>query len=99
MKNDGTRTIINGRVAEHPYYYYRGGLLHCKYTVDDCVELTKEESARLKVAMTSSVDKQEVLAKEYNLQTKFVGKTVYDGIIKVDEMAEAKRKSYEKMAR
>lgn len=99
MKNDGNRTIINGRVAENPYYYLRSGLLHCKYTVDDCVELTKEESARLKVAITSSVNKQEVLAKEYNLQTKFVGKTVYDGVTKVDEMAEAKRKHYEKMAR
>lgn len=99
MQNDGTRTIINGRVAENPYYYLRGGLLHCKYTVDDCVELSKEEDAKLKVALTSGYAmKQDILAKEYNLQTKFVGKTVYDGVLKVDERAEAKREYYEKMA-
>lgn len=100
MQNDGTRTIINGHVAENPYYYLRSGLLHCKYTVDDCVELSNEESIKLKVALSSGYAmKQDILAKEFNLQTKFVGKTVYDGVIKVDERANAKREKYEKMAR
>lgn len=95
MRNDGTRIIINGRVAENAYYYLRGGLLHCKYTVDDCVELSSEEESKLKVALTSGYAmKQDILAKEYNLQTKFVHKPVYDGILKVDEKANAKRAKY-----
>lgn len=76
------RTVINGETAIKPYYYLRNGLLHIRYTVDRCVELSKEESTKVKVDLTACPsDKQDVLAKAWSFYTNCVGKTIInDGI-------------------
>lgn len=80
------RTVIDSRVALKPYYYLRNGLLHARYTVDDCVELSNSEVARLKEELSKDIPhKQDILAKEYNLQTVMLRKPVYDGILKLEE--------------
>ena len=81
------RTYVNGETAMKPYYYFRNGLLHIRYNVDRCIELTPSESAKLKVELTSSSnDKQEVLAKAWNFFTTCVEKPVIqDGIAEVEK--------------
>lgn len=89
------RSIINGEVAIKPYYYMRNGLLHTRYTVDRCVELSKDEESRIKEEITACPqNKQIILAKYWNLLTVMVKKTIiFDGIRKGDErIAELKRK-------
>ena len=79
------RTIICNETAIKPYAYLRNDLLHVRYTVDRCIELTPTEVAKLKVDMTCG-DKQEVLLKAWDLQEKFVKKPVImDGIVEVDK--------------
>ena len=73
-------------IAMKPYYYYRNGFLHIRYTVDRCVELSESEKARLKVAMSTSFDKQEVLSKEWEFQTKCLEKEIIrDGIAEMEK--------------
>lgn len=81
------RTYVNGETAMKPYYYFRNGLLHIRYNVDRCIELTPSESAKLKVELTSSSnDKQEVLAKAWNFFTTCVEKPIIqDGIAEVEK--------------
>ena len=81
------RSIINGDVAIKPYYYMRNGLLHTRYTVDRCIELSKDEEYRIKEEITSTPqNKQSILAKYWNLLTVMVKKTIiFDGIKKGDE--------------
>lgn len=92
-KNEQERVVINGRVAIKPYYYYRDGLLHCRYTIDDCVIVTEAEANRLKSELDKDcVHKQAILAKAWNLQTAFVEKTIYDGVIAIDEKMKGNNK-------
>lgn len=80
------RTYINGETAIKPYYYVRNGLLHVRYTVDRCLELSENEERRLHAQMTDNPsDKQGVLAREWQFQSGMVGKAViYDGIAETD---------------
>jgi hypothetical protein len=79
------RTHIHGETAIKPYYYYRCGVLHVRYTVDRAIELTPSESAKLKVDMTTG-DKQEVLAKAWNFFELTAEKSVIeDGIALIDK--------------
>lgn len=81
------RTHINGETAIKPYYYFRNGLLHVRYNVDRCIELTSTEIAKLKVDLTSSGrDKQEVLADAWNFFTTCVEKPIImDGIAELEK--------------
>ena len=74
-------------IAMKPYYYFRNRMIHIRYGVDRCIELSPAESARLKVELTTSGrDKQEILADAWNLFTGFVGKTVIrDGITEIEK--------------
>ena len=73
-------------VAIKPYWYYRNGYIHIRYTVDRCVELSESEKARLKVAMSTSFDKQEVLSKEWDFQTRCIDKEIIrDGIVETEK--------------
>lgn len=87
------RTHINGETAIKPYYYFRCGVLHARYTVDRAIELTPTESAKLKVDLTSG-DKQEVLGKAWNMFEKTVERTIIqDGIAYVDERLKGVKKN------
>lgn len=81
------RTYINGETAIKPYYYYRNGLLHVRYSVDRCVELSESEKAKLKMELTAnSTDKQNILAKYWNFFTTCVGKEVIlDGVAEMEK--------------
>lgn len=79
------RTYVNGELAIKPYYYYRNGLLHIRYSVDRCVELSEAEKAKLKEDMTKSHDKQSILADAWNFFTTCVKKPVImDGIGEIE---------------
>lgn len=81
------RTYINGEIAMKPYYYLRNGLLHVRYTVDRCVELSPAEETKIKVDLTSNpADKQSVLEKAWNFLTTCVEKDViHDGIAELEK--------------
>lgn len=80
------RTYVNGETAIKPYYFYRNGLLHIRYVVDRCVELSPEEANKLKVDLTVSTDKQEVLAEAWNFFTTCVEKPIIqDGCKEVEK--------------
>lgn len=89
------RTYINGETAIKPYYYFRNGVLHVRYTVDRCVKLSSAESAKLKVDMTAlPQDKQSVLAKAWNFYTVFVKKDIiHDGIAELERQIKEFRKN------
>lgn len=73
-------------IAMKPYYYYRNGLLHIRYSVDRCIELTEAEQVKLKLELTASYDKQTILSKAWNFFTTCVGKDVIrDGIVEMEK--------------
>ena len=74
--------IINGDIAVKPYYYLRNGLLHVRHTVDRAVDLSKDEEMRIKEELTEDpAQKQQILGREWNLQTVMNEKPVImDGI-------------------
>ena len=76
------RCIINGDIAVKPYYYLRNGLLHVRHTVDRAVNLSKDEETRVKEELTEAPSqKQQILGREWNLQTVMNEKPVImDGI-------------------
>ena len=76
------RCIINGDIAIKPYYYLRNGLLHVRHTVDRAVGLSKDEEMRIKEELNKDpVQKQQILGREWNLQTVMNEKPVImDGI-------------------
>lgn len=87
------RTHINGETAIKPYYYFRCGVLHVRYTVDRAIELTPAESAKLKVDMTTG-DKQEILGKTWNMLEKTIERPIIqDGIAYVDEKLKGAEKN------
>ena len=64
------RCIINGDIAIKPYYYLRNGLLHVRHTVDRAVDLSKDEEMRVKEELDKApAEKQQILGREWNLQT------------------------------
>lgn len=81
------RCIINGDIATKPYYYLRNGLLHVRHTVDRAVNLSKDEEMRIKEELTEApAQKQQILGREWNLQTVMNGKSIImDGIKAAEE--------------
>lgn len=81
------RTYINGETAIKPYYYFRNGSLHVRYTVDRCMKLSSSEVAKLKVDLTASpTDKQSILEKAWNFFSVTVGKEIiHDGIAELEK--------------
>lgn len=89
--------VINGETAIKPYYYLRNGLLHARYTVDRCVELSEWEEARLKEELTAKPSwKQDTLRYHWELLTEQVGKTImHDGIKAGEERMKELSRKYE----
>ena len=81
------RTYINGETAIKPYYYFRNGSLHVRYTVDRCMKLTSNEVAKLKVDLTASpADKQSILEKAWNFFSLAVEREIIlDGIADLEK--------------
>lgn len=80
------RCIINGDIAIKPYYYLRNGLLHVRHTVDRAVDLSKEEALRIKSELDSDpTNKQQILGREWNLQTVMNEKPILTDGIKAGE--------------
>lgn len=76
-------------IAMKPYYYYRNGLLHIRYTVDRCVELSPSEQTGLKIELSTTFDKQTVLTKAWNFFVTCVGKPIIrDGIAEMERRIE-----------
>lgn len=92
------RCLVNGEVAVKPYRYMRNGLLHIRYTVDRCVELSKTEEETIKNEITQHPEnKQEILSKYWNLLTVMVKKPIIkDGIRAVDNKIKDKCMRYKK---
>lgn len=89
------RCIINGDTAIKPYYYMRNGLLHVRYTVDRCVELSKTEENQIKTELDGKPEqKQNILGKHWNLLTVMVQKPILTDGIKAgeDRMTELSKK-------
>ena len=87
------RTHINGETAIKPYYYFRCGVLHVRYTVDRAIELTPAESAKLKVDMTTG-DKQEILGNTWNMLEKTIERPIIqDGFAYVDKKLKGAEKN------
>ena len=80
------RTHICGETAIKPYYYMRNGLLHVRYTVDRCVELTPAEITKLKVDITANPEnKQKILEEMWNFLTLSVEREIiHDGIAEME---------------
>lgn len=81
------RTYINGETAIKPYYYFRNGSLHVRYTVDRCMKLSSSEVAKLKVDLTASpAEKQSILEKAWNFFSVAVGREIiHDGIAELEK--------------
>lgn len=80
------RCIINGDIAIKPYYYLRNGLLHVRHTVDRAVDLSKDEVTRVKEEMNKEpAQKQQILNREWNLQTVMNEKPILTDGIKAGE--------------
>lgn len=80
------RTYVEGDIAIKPYYYLRNGLLHVRYTVDRCVELSRDEADNVKAEMTMyPYAKQDVLSKAWNFFTTCVNKPIIEDGIKAVE--------------
>lgn len=83
-----TKVTVEGgeEIAMKPYYYYRNGLLHIRYNVDRCVELSDTESNGLKVTLASTYDKQTALAKAWRFFVGNVGKKIIrDGVAEIEK--------------
>ena len=91
------KTYINGETAIKPYYYLRNGLLHVRYTVDRCMELSSVEATRVKMDLADRpYDKQGVLEKAWNFYSNTVGKPmIMDGVAELEKrMKEYKENGY-----
>ena len=80
------RTYINSETAIKPYYYFRNGSLHVRYTVDRCMKLSSGEVAKLKEELTANPSyKQSILRKAWNFFSVTVGKEIiHDGIAELE---------------
>lgn len=81
------RTYINGETVIKPYYYFRNGLLHVRYTVDRCMKLSSSEVSELKSSLTASpAYKQSILEKTWNFLSVTVGREIiHDGIAELEK--------------
>lgn len=82
------RVVVNGETAIKPYWYLRNGLLHVRYVVDRCLELTESEESLLKAEMAAAFDKrgkQKALEKAWRLCAGPLGRpVVMDGVSEID---------------
>lgn len=86
-----TRRVVNGFPVIEPYFYYRNGLLHVRYTVDKCVELSPTEQKTVKEEMSKEpYNKQAILEANWKFFTEQVGKPVIE-----DGIAEAEKRMKE----
>lgn len=90
------RTVVNGETAIKPYYYMRNGLLHVRFTVDRCIELSKTEEEQVKKDLTACPEKkQSILSKKWNFFTVMVKKAIiFDGIKAGDERMKKMTEEY-----
>lgn len=74
--------IIEGEVASNAYYYLRNRLLHVKYSVDKCIDLTELEDLKIKEELAQHPYlKQDILRNNWDMLTRFEGKEVLnDGV-------------------
>ena len=73
-------------IAIKPYYYLRNRLLHIRYTVDRCIELSDAEATGVKITLASTFDKQTALSKAWNFFTTCVKKTIIrDGVAEMEK--------------
>lgn len=70
-----------------PVFFLKGKRLFVRYTVDRAVELSTAEESKLKVDMTMNpAQKQQILGREWNLQTVMNEKPIImDGIKAAEE--------------
>lgn len=72
-------------IAIKPYYYLRNRLLHIRYTVDRCIELSDAEATGVKISLASTYDKQTALAKAWKFFTGNVKKPIIrDGVAEME---------------
>ena len=76
--------------AIKPVFFLKGKRLFVRYTVDRCIQLSKDEEKRLKNEMTEKpYDKQEILESAWKFYADYVKKTVIqDGIAYADKLIE-----------
>ena len=76
--------------AIKPVFFLKGKRLFVRYTVDRCIQLSKDEEKRLKNEMTEKpYDKQEILKSAWKFYADCVKKTVIqDGIAYADILIE-----------
>ena len=76
--------------AIKPVFFLKGKRLFTRYTVDRCIQLSKDEEKRLKNEMTEKpYDKQEILESAWKFYAACVKKTVIqDGIAYADKLIE-----------
>ena len=76
--------------AIKPVFFLKGKRLFVRYTVDRCIQLSKDEEKRLKNEMTEKpFDKQEILESAWKFYADYVKKTVIqDGIAYADKLIE-----------
>lgn len=79
-ENEGI--VIDGEPAIKPYYYMRNGLLHVRYTVDRCIELSESEESSVKEELAAEpFNKQKIFERKWHFLTQYVGKPViHDGL-------------------
>lgn len=89
-------TVINGETAIKPYYYLRNGLLHVRYNVDRCIELSQQEVDKIKGEIAKApYNKQNILCDNWQFLTNLVQKEViYDGVKAMKERTEKLTKEY-----
>ena len=77
--------IINSETAIRPYWYLRNGLLHVRYNVDRCIQLSPNEVQKIKDDLTKNpAEKQSILEKAWSFFSDCVGKPIImDGIAEV----------------
>ena len=92
---ESQHTYINGETAIKPFYYYRNGYLHVRYTVDRCMKLSSAESDKLKAGLTENpAGKQDVLAEAWSFFEKAVQKhIIMDGIAELGRQIEEFKKN------
>lgn len=82
-----TKVMVGGEeeIAIKPYYYLRNGLLHIRYSVDRCVQLSDAEATGVKITLASTYDKQTALAKAWKFFTGNVKKPIIrDGVAELE---------------
>lgn len=87
MENNYKNEVRNGRAIIKPYYYIRNGVIHNRYTLDDCMELSKKEANELYEAITNDpLRKQEILEQAYKKFLEAGEKEVLDSVLRMNDM-------------